>query len=276
MTSFLGLSPLQQRNLLAADAGASVDGLRPGGINWSLPESTIPSDLFDVALDPHLDVEVDMEALYQTGMDDPSVWNSPGAESWLNPDNIALAGMILEIGGALTGAVGAFFAADAQKDQLKSQAMAAEHQQNMAAINARNAEREADAIMRDAERDIARVTMRAGAEKSARRASLAAGGIRLGVGTAAEIQATGDLLKEMDVYTVNSNAVRASNAARLRAVDIRNQGRAAGVSARNLFATSASLSPGVSAGTSLLSSAGRIARQWASDRRLASYGGGVS
>ncbi len=66
---------------------------------------------------------------------------------------------------------------------------------------------------------------------------------------------------------INANAVRAANTARMRAVDYQNQGRMAGVSAKNARATAKAISPWATAGSSLVGSAGTVARQWAVDER---------
>ena len=56
-------------------------------------------------------------------------------------------------------------------------------------------EQQAQAVFRSAEKDIVRKTMGAGQVKSKQRAAMAANGIAIGVGSAAEIQASTDLVK---------------------------------------------------------------------------------
>jgi len=184
------------------------------------------------------------------------------------PMNWAAIGAILGIGGALQGAIGTFYAAKSQRYQLKSQQLALEFQQSMSAINARNAEYQAQSIMEAGQQQIGQYTMRAGAAKQAGRASLAARGVQGGVGSAAEVMATADVVKDIDVLTINANTVRQAEAARMQRVNIQNEGLMAGVNAANIGATRSSINPYGMAIPSLLGSAGQVATSWAvaSDR----------
>lgn len=201
------------------------------------------------------------------GMLDAGQTSAAGAAG-AAPVNWAAVGAILGIGGALQGAIGTFYAAKSQRYQLKSQQLALEFQQSMSAINARNAEYQAQSIMEAGQQQIGQYTMRAGAAKEAGRASLAARGVQGGVGSAAEVMATADVVKEMDVLTINANTVRQAEAMRMQRVNILNEGMMAGISAQNVGATRASISPYGQAIPSLLGSAGQVATSWAvaSDR----------
>jgi len=184
---------------------------------------------------------------------------------------LASAGLILGIAGALNSAIGSFYAAKTQKYQLKSQKLAAEFQRSMSALNARNAEVQAQNIMEAGQRQIGQYTMRAGQQKGAARASLAARGVQAGVGSAAEVMATGDVVTEIDVLTINSNTVRQAAAARMQGVNYMNEAAMAGLTAQNLGVTAGTIKPVGIAASSLLGSAGQVAGQWAVARQYGGY-----
>lgn len=190
-------------------------------------------------------------------------------------DTLANIGLWTSLAGSGLQAVGNFYSVKSQQAQLKSQASAAEFQQSMSAINARSAEEEAQAITEAGNREQSRVSARYGQLKSSERAATAGRGIKAGVGSAAEVQASIELAKQVDVFTVNSNAVRASNAARTQAVNERNQSNLAGVSAANLRSTAGSLNPYAAVAGSLLGSASGIAQQWLARERYRSTRSGA-
>ena len=107
--------------------------------------------------------------------------------------------------------------------QAESAASTFEFNAAMADINARQMENQAQWSLLTGQRQIGQVTMRAGKIKSAQKASQAARGISLGYGSTAEEIATTDLMKEMDAITIETNSVRAANAARTQKVGYENQ-----------------------------------------------------
>lgn len=177
---------------------------------------------------------------------------------------LASAGNWLSIGGALLGLVGSFYAAKSQQNQLKSEALAADFQESMSAINAKNAESDAQSILQAGQDEGARTSLAYGQEKAAQKAEQGASGFTIGVGSAAEAQASIELAKRLDLAAINRNTVRAASSRRLQATDQRNQSLLAGVSARNLRGTASSISPGLAAAGSLFRSAGPLLGQYAS------------
>ena len=155
--------------------------------------------------------------------------------------------------GAVQGAIGSFYSAKMQANNLKFQSQ-------MAALNARAAESQAQSILAAGEREVGQVTMRAGKIKSAQKAAMAANGIDIGVGSAAEVQATTDLTKELEALTIDSNATRAAAAARVGAVNATGQSLMAGAASRSISAFSAGAS-------SLITGASTVANQWFRDKR---------
>jgi hypothetical protein len=196
--------------------------------------------------------------------------STPGAPSDSLGD-IQSAGLILQIFGALTGAVGSFYAAKSQSYQMKSQAKNLEYQQTMSNINARMAEEEAQSIMQAGEREIGQYTMRAGQAKASQQVAQAASGIQAGVGSAAETMASMEYVKQVDSLTINSNRVRAASAARMQAANYRAQGLMQGVSAQNLYRSARHNQPWTGIAGSLMGSAGTVAANWAQAERISQY-----
>jgi hypothetical protein len=180
-------------------------------------------------------------------------------------------GPILAIAGMATSAIGAYYAAKTQQYQLESQALTNDFQKSMSELNAKNAEFTAQTILESGQRQIGAVTMRAGNVKGAARASMAARGIQAGVGSAADVIATTDLMKEVDVNTINARSVQAAEAQRMAAVNSQNQAMMAGVSADNARMGASTINPFMASTGSLLGSASTVASAYYQDKRMAAY-----
>jgi len=178
-------------------------------------------------------------------------------------------GSIFAIGGAVTGAIGSYYAAQNQKAQLESQASSMRFQSDISELNAAQAEFTAQQILRAGQQKQGQIGLRAGKIKSSQRASMAARGIDLGVGSAVETIATTDLMKEIDMLTVNADTVRSSEAARLQRQNYLTASAMQDVSASNMAASGDRISPFMAAGSSILGSAGSVANAWYQDRKLA-------
>lgn len=190
-------------------------------------------------------------------------------------EGLANFGLIASFASTALSAVGNFYAVKSQQNVLKSQALSAEFASSMSAINARAAEQDAQAITEAGNREQSRVSARYGQAKGAARAAMAGRGIQAGVGSAAEVQASIEHAKQADVFAVNSNAVRAANAARTQAVNERNQSLLSGVSAANLRGTARTLDPYAAVAGSLLEGASGIASQWLARTRYKNTRAGV-
>jgi len=178
-------------------------------------------------------------------------------------------GSIFSIGGAVTGAIGSYYAAQSQKAQLESQASSMRFQSDISELNAAQAEFTAQQIMRAGQQRQGQIGLRAGKIKSSQRASMAARGIDLGVGSAVETIATTDLMKEIDMLTVNADTVRSAESARQQRQNYLTASAMQDVSAFNLAGSASTISPFMAAGTSILGSAGSVANAWYQDRKLA-------
>lgn len=169
----------------------------------------------------------------------------------------------LTAGGAASGALGASAAAltAAQTATLAlaagSSVMSAagmyqqgQVQKQVAANNAVMSEYAAQDAQRRGEEEAAAIQRKAAGLKGTQRAMLAARGIDLGTGTAAEILDQTDFFGETDAATARGNAARDAWAYRAQGQDMRAQGRFA---ARNA---------NTQAFSTLLGTAGSVADRW--------------
>lgn len=159
-------------------------------------------------------------------------------------------GMALSLqgAGAIGSTIGAYQQAKSARSQLRYQAA-------MAEINARLSESSAQQALQQGQQQVAATTMKYGAVKSSQRAAMAANGVDLGVGSAAEVQASTDVLKDIDKNTVQANAIQAAWAYRQQCANYQNQALMDRTSA-------SSLSPASAFGTTLLGGATRVAKSW--------------
>jgi len=164
-------------------------------------------------------------------------------------------GPVIGIAGAIGQIAGAYYGAKAQQYQLDSQAMSLQFQKDIAGINARQAEVTAQSILRAGEQQSAALTMKYGKAKGSQRAAMAASGGVIGEGSYQAVEATNDLMKEIDVLQINANTVRSAENARTQGQNYKTQAAMYGISANNASASSASINPFAAAGTSLLTSA---------------------
>jgi hypothetical protein len=171
-------------------------------------------------------------------------------------------GLLTSVLGGINTAIGTYYAAKSQQYQERSEASSFAFQSDIAAINASRAELTAESIQESGKSQVANYTIRAGQDKAAATATMAAHGIALGFGSAAEVSASQDIEKDLNVLAINSNATRQAWAARQRGTDYQNESLLDRTSSINARRSAGSISPGASAFTSLLSSATQIAGQW--------------
>ena len=150
--------------------------------------------------------------------------------------------------GAASSALGAYHSAQAQKTALGSQA-------DLADINARMSESAAQQTLLTGQREEQKSRIATANLKGTQRASLAANGVDLGVGSAAQILTSTDVLGEIDANTIQANAVRSAWGYRTQGVNQSNQALVSRASAGGI-------NPGSAATSSLLGSAGSVASTW--------------
>lgn len=154
----------------------------------------------------------------------------------------------LQAAGMASGAVGSFYSARMSKRKLAFEA-------GMADINARLAETGAQQELFKGQAEVGALTLQAGQLKSRQRTAMAANGIVMGEGSAAEIQASTDIMAAIDKNTIEANAVRS-------AWGLRTQGANYQSEAIAKRGTAGSISPFSAGASSLLTSAGRVASSW--------------
>jgi len=118
----------------------------------------------------------------------------------------------------------------------------------VAEANAKNAEIQAQDALRRGEEAARDQQRKAAAFKSSQRVSLAAKGLDLGYGTAADLQDQTDFFSQADVATTRANAQREAWARRSQSA--------------NFSAEAAASRPWLSGGSTLLAGAGQVADRW--------------
>jgi hypothetical protein len=202
--------------------------------------------------------------------------SDPLKDAVANANVFSTGGMVVGAIGAINSAIGSYFAAESQKNQLKMQAQNMRFASQMAAINARGAEFSAVQSMVGAERNIGRYTMAAGQAKASARTAMAGRGIQGGVGSARDVIASMDLIKEIDKLTMSAAAVREAEAYRTQGVNYSIQSQMQGISASNLMSSAGSISAPLATYGSLLGSASDIGMSWLRNQRFAELLEGVS
>jgi hypothetical protein len=154
----------------------------------------------------------------------------------------------IEAGQKVSSGISAYWNAKSQKNTLKASA-------RLADVDARSAELSAQSELLRGERQVGALTMQAGQVQARQRAAIAANGFDLAVGSAAELQATTDVIKEMEVNTLLANAVRGAWGHRMQAQESTNQ-------ADMMRATASAINPTLIAENSFLMGAAQVAPQW--------------
>lgn len=125
------------------------------------------------------------------------------------------------IGFSIGGAIGSVYSAWASGKALD---YVMQRQREINAINAKIAQFGVEAAHREGEDITAQVTHRAGQIKASQRVGYAAAGVAVDVGSAGEVQATTELMKEMDKRAVAMNALAKAWGYRQQGANIQAQG----------------------------------------------------
>lgn len=172
--------------------------------------------------------------------------------------------------GAIASAIGSMYSAKSAKNNLKFQsemaALNAQHAKFVGDTNARIGEIGAESVLVQGQQQIGVLTLKSGKLKSSQRATMAANGIDLGEGNAAEVLASTDIMTEIDKNTLEANAVRSAWGYRMQGVNAKVAGdqQALNYSTASNFnsVTSDAINPGMSGASSLISGAGNVASAW--------------
>jgi hypothetical protein len=154
-------------------------------------------------------------------------------------------------------ALGAFNGARANQVTLDGQA-------DIAEINARVAESSAQSVLISGQREEQKSRISTANLKGTQRASLAANGVDLGVGSAENILTTTDVLGEIDAQTIKANATASAWGHRTQAVNQQAQ-------ARSARAASGAISPVSAMLTTALGGAGQVASSWYQFKRAGAF-----
>jgi hypothetical protein len=176
--------------------------------------------------------------------------------------SFAMASMVMMGVGAVTGAVGAGISAESQQSSLGFEA-------GIADINARMSEQSAQSELMRGEREYQSSRLRTGQLKGRQRASLAANGVDLGVGSAAEILTSTDVMGEIDANTIQANAIRAAWGHRTQSTGYQNEALMKRTSA-------SSIDPGKAMFSTLLSEGTKVAGSYMSMKSSGAFGGSGS
>lgn len=171
-------------------------------------------------------------------------------------------GVLTSTIGAIGSGIGGFFSAQADKSKLKLQQSYLDAQAYTADTNAKIAELGAKSALLQGQQRTAALTLQAGQLKSKQRVALAANGVDLGEGSAAEQLASTEVMKEIDKSVIEANTIQTAWGYRMQATNFSNQaiGSRAGATATGRLAGSISpFSTGLSA---MLNSATTVAPQW--------------
>lgn len=148
-------------------------------------------------------------------------------------------------------AAGLAFSAFSSYNQAEGQKEAANYQASVARNNAQIAEWQAQDASKRGEEEETRQRMRTAQLKGSQRAGLAANGIDISEGSAAQIQADTDWMGEQDALTIRDNAKR-------NAWGWRSQGQQSTADANMYKAKADSISPMLAGAGSLLGNSGAL------------------
>lgn len=135
---------------------------------------------------------------------------------------------------------------------LKTQASLLESQAAMADVNAKLMDLGVDVAYRKRDAEIGNLTLRAGQIKAQQRVAFASRGVALGVGSTAEVAASTELQKEVDVLTAEMNGLMSAWNYKRQAAMFRAQAEGARNSAK-IYRHAAPVVGGLYAGSALAS-----------------------
>lgn len=166
----------------------------------------------------------------------------------INPEKLARWSMTAMIGGGLTSAAGAYLSTAGQQT-------ATELDGDFAFLNARQSRLQAMLALQSGRKAEQTVRMQTAALKADQKTALAANGVDITVGSAAETLQSTDLIGDMDADAVRQQA-------RWQASGYRTQAAMQEASGKVSKATARTMNPFAAAGADLLGSAGAVAGSW--------------
>lgn len=166
----------------------------------------------------------------------------------------------MQAAGATAGAFGAYRSAQAQRATLGYEAAVAQNNETIANYQAAVAEQNGAAAEQAQE-------LKTAALRGDQRAALAANGVDLGTGSAAETLATTDFMGARDALTIRDNTAR-------QAWALRQQGKGYAAEAATDRSTARAINPLMAGASSLLTSGSSVASSWYKYNRSVNGTGG--
>lgn len=238
MGSITGLTVVDQSDWLLG-SGISVGYTAPASDVYEyLPRRDFGQTSTDIGSPPWYEQTATAEAAEQT-----SLWGDFSA--WAGSDaGVGAAGLLTTAFSAIGNAFSGYYASETKKIQLQMQ-------QQVAEFNQRQAERSAQAALMQSNARIGQISRKYESIKSSQKASMAANGVVLGVGSAAEVVTTTDIDREVSINNQYLNGYREAWGYRMQGVS---QGLQA--SAAQAYRTSA-WGSAIEGGTSAIAKYGR-------------------
>ncbi len=168
--------------------------------------------------------------------------------------------------------IGSFYEAKSRQYMLRSQAVAADYEGSMADLNARQAELDAQSVLRSGQERAGVRGMQLAQDLATTKVSQAAAGVNLGVGSAAEVRASEQLAARIDMMRIGVDAARGAGERRMVAADQLNRAEAARLQGRLLRRQASAINPWRSAALTLINSSGQLASAWAQGQSGDYYG----
>jgi len=162
-------------------------------------------------------------------------------QRWL--DDLGNFSLGAQIGGQVTQAIGNYYAAQSQRDQLKARALSADFAAQTAEFNMRMASHRAAKVREAAEQQVGLTRMRYAEERASARAGAAARGVDVDEGSALEQERAIQLASEIDSMTIQMNADEQAFGVELEGANQATAAAMARVSARNIRSTANAISP---------------------------------
>lgn len=168
-------------------------------------------------------------------------------------------GAFMAASGAAEKAIGAYYGAKTQQYELNSRASTLEFEGSQSRVDAEMAEVDAQSILAAGRFDKGMRSLNYAQEAGMLKAGTAASGVEIGVGNAAEAEASLELSKRIDMLTVTTNTLQAAGQSRMRGAQLKGRALLNEASARNMRRSAKLISPGRELAKSLYGSAGQIA-----------------
>lgn len=186
---------------------------------------------------------------------------------------MAVSSVVMMGAGMASSAIGSYSSARGQQSQMQYQAAMgtlnaamAESDASLLELNASISDTQAKMAIASGQREEQNLRLKSGQLKGRQRASLAASGVDLGVGSAAKVLATTDYMTEVDAGEIRANAARAAFGYKVQqtnqkfaAMSARTQGVNYQAGSAFASASASGISPMGAVTTSLLGSAGSVA-----------------